>query len=57
MSRRRTIHIHDVFALLETEYPEALARQRLPATTILRCFAKGLPSVNMRIRRPEVRPF
>jgi GAF domain-containing protein len=57
---RQTIHIHDVAAEIETEYPEAKARQQITgartvlATPLLR---EGVPIGVIWIRRKEVRPF
>ena len=60
ISDRRTIHIHDVLPLLETEYPEALARQQITGTrTVLvtPLLREGVAIGTIQIRRPEVRPF
>ena len=60
MIDRQTIHIHDVVPLLETEYPEAKARQQVTSTrTVLvtPLFREGVPIGTIQIRRPEVRPF
>jgi GAF domain-containing protein len=60
---RRTIHIEDIRALPETEFPETLARRRLRgytegrtylATPLLR---EGAPIGTLVVRRVEVRPF
>src|SRR5215510_7556882 len=57
---KRTIHIHDLAAELETEYPEARPRQEatgnrtMLATPMLR---EGVPIGAIVIRRTEVRPF
>ena len=60
---RRTIHVEDVRALPETEFPDTLARHRLVgytggrtllATPLLR---EGLPVGAIMIRRAEVRAF
>jgi GAF domain-containing protein len=57
---RRTIHIHDMAAESEAEYPEAKARQQLIgfrtllATPLLR---EGVPIGAILIRRMDVRPF
>ena len=57
---RRTIHIHDVLPELETEYPEAKARQQVTGTrTVLvtPLLREGVAIGTIQIRRPEVRPF
>jgi GAF domain-containing protein len=57
---RQTIHIHDVAAEIETEFPEAKTRQQITgartvlATPLLR---EGVPIGVIWIRRTEVRPF
>jgi GAF domain-containing protein len=57
---RRTIHIHDMAAEPETEFPESLKFQRrsghrtVLATPLLR---EGSPIGTVMIRRTEVRPF
>jgi GAF domain-containing protein len=57
---RRTIHIHDLAAESETEWPEATAFQKrfghrsIVATPLLR---EGTPIGAITIRRMEVRPF
>ncbi|MBI4527842.1 MAG: GAF domain-containing protein, partial [Deltaproteobacteria bacterium] len=57
---RETIHIHDLAAELETDYPDAKTRQQLSrtrtmlATPLLR---EGIAIGNIVIRRLEVRPF
>jgi len=57
---KRTIHIHDLAAELETEYPESRSRQEatgnrtMLATPMLR---EGVPIGAIVIRRTEVRPF
>ena len=57
---RRTIHIHDLAAESETEWPEAAAFQKrfghrsILATPLLR---EGTPIGAITIRRMEVRPF
>ena len=60
ISDRQTIHIHDVLPLLETEYPEAMARQQITGTrTVLvtPLLREGVAIGTIQIRRPEVRPF
>jgi GAF domain-containing protein len=57
---RRTIHLHDMAAEAETEFPEGLSFQRrtghrtVLATPLLR---EGTPIGTIMIRRTEVRPF
>ena len=57
---RRTIHVHDLAAELETEYPESMTRQgpigtrTMLVTPMLR---EGAPIGAIVIRRTEVRPF
>ena len=57
---RQTIHIHDVAAEIETEFPDARALQRdsgtrtMLVTPLLR---EGVPIGAIIIRRTEVRPF
>jgi GAF domain-containing protein len=57
---RKPIHVHDIAAELETEFPEAKPRQLLSgartvlATPLLR---EGVPIGAIQIRRQEVRPF
>ena len=60
ISDRQTIHIHDVLTLLETEYPEAMARQQITGTrTVLvtPLLREGVAIGTIQIRRPDVRPF
>src|SRR5262249_13396339 len=57
---RRTIHIHDVVPELETEFPEAKARQQVTGTrTVLvtPLLREGIAIGTIQIRRPQVRPF
>jgi GAF domain-containing protein len=57
---RRTIHIHDVLPELETEYPEAKARQQVTGTRtalVTPLLREGVAIGTIQIRRPEVRPF
>src|SRR5262249_18849032 len=57
---RQTIHVHDVAAKIETEFPEARIAQQLRGTrTILATplLREGLPIGTIVIRRKEVRPF
>src|SRR5262249_12480594 len=57
---RETIHVHDIAAELETEFPESKPSQQLVgfrtvlATPLLR---GGIPTGTIFIRRLEVRPF
>jgi GAF domain-containing protein/anti-sigma regulatory factor (Ser/Thr protein kinase) len=57
---RQTIHVHDLVAEVETEFPESKARQQMSgvrtvlATPLLR---EGAPIGAIFIRRTEVRPF
>ena len=57
---RKTIHVHDLAAELETEFPDAKTMQMLGghrttlATPLLR---EGIPIGAILIRRMEVRPF
>ena len=57
---RQTIHVHDLAAEIETEFPESKASQSLTgartclATPLLR---EGIPIGAIMIRRTEVRPF
>src|SRR5262249_13995792 len=56
----QTIHIHDVVPLLETEYPEAKARQQVTHTrtvVVTPLLREGIAIGTIQIRRPEVRPF
>jgi GAF domain-containing protein len=57
---RKTIHVHDIAAVVETEFPESKARQQVSGTrTILvtPLLREGLAIGTMVIRRTEVRPF
>jgi GAF domain-containing protein len=57
---QQTLHVHDMEAVIETEFPDARARRQatgtrtLLATPLLR---EGLPIGTITIRRTEVRPF
>jgi signal transduction histidine kinase len=57
---RQTIHVHDLAAEIETEFPESkLAQQRFGTRTLL-CtplLSEGIPLGAILIRRIEVRPF
>ena len=63
VAERRTLHVEDLHALPETEFPETRARQRrlslsgsrtYLATPLLR---QGVPIGGIAIRRMEVQPF
>ena len=57
---RKTIHVDDLAAEIETEYPESKARQQVSGTrTILvtPLLREGVPIGTINIRRTEVRPF
>ena len=57
---RRTIHVHDVAAEVETEFPESKSlRQINPTRTMLAAplLREGVPIGVIGIRRLEVRPF
>ena len=57
---RKTLHVHDLSAELETEFPEAKASQeRLGHRTILGTplLREGVPLGVIGVRRTEVRPF
>ena len=59
---RKTIHIEDLLALPETEFPESLALARassVPARTMLvtPLIREGVPIGIIYLRRSEVRPF
>ena len=57
---RKTIHVHDIAAEMETEFPESKTRQPITgarsmlATPLLR---EGIAIGAIAIRRTEVRPF
>jgi GAF domain-containing protein/anti-sigma regulatory factor (Ser/Thr protein kinase) len=56
----QTIHVHDIVAETETEYPESKVRQQVTGTrTILATpmLREGVPIGTIVIRRQEVRPF
>ncbi len=60
MLDRKTIHVHDIAAELETDIPESKAASRLAATrTILATplLREGVSIGAIMIRRTEVRPF
>ncbi len=57
---RQTIHVHDVAAELETEFPDARSIQQVTGTrTVLATplLREGVPVGAIVIRRTEVRPF
>ena len=57
---RKTLHIHDLAAELETEFPESKAsQQRIGHRTILGTplLREGIPVGTIGVRRMEVRPF
>ena len=57
---RKTLHVHDLAAELETEFPDAKAsQQRLGHRTILGTplLREGVPLGAIGLRRTEVRPF
>jgi GAF domain-containing protein len=57
---RKTTHVHDLAAEIETEYPESKERQRLSGTRtmlVTPLLREGVPIGTINIRRTEVRPF
>jgi GAF domain-containing protein len=57
---RQTIHIHDIAAEIETEYPEARIAQQMSGTrTVLNTplLREGVAIGGIGVRRTEVRPF
>ena len=57
---RETIHIQDVVPLLDTEFPEAKARQQATGTravVVAPLLREGVAIGAIQLRRPEVRPF
>jgi signal transduction histidine kinase/putative methionine-R-sulfoxide reductase with GAF domain len=57
---RETIHVPDLAAEIETEYPESKARQQLSGTRtmlVTPLLREGVPIGVITIRRTEVRPF
>ncbi len=57
---RQTIHIHDIAAEIENEYPEARAYQQMSGTrTVLNMplLREGIAIGGISIRRTQVRPF
>ena len=60
MIDRQTIHVHDSWQRLKTEYPERGRASKFPALapySSRRCYVKVIPIGTIRIRRTEVRPF
>ena len=60
MIERQTIHVHDIAAEVETNFPRAKTAQQASGLARFlphRCFAKALPIGVIYIRRTEVRPF
>jgi signal transduction histidine kinase len=57
---RQTVHVHDLAAEIETEYPESKALQQRRGTRTILCtplLREGVPIGVILIRRLEVRPF
>ena len=57
---RKTIHVPDLAAEIETEFPESKARQQLSGTRtmlVTPLLREGVPIGVITIRRTEVRPF
>ncbi|MGE5303773.1 MAG: GAF domain-containing protein, partial [Alphaproteobacteria bacterium] len=57
---RRTIHVADLAAEVETEYPESKIRQQIAGTStmlVTPLLREGVPIGTINIRRTEVRPF
>ena len=57
---RQTIHVHDLAAEVETEFPESkLAQERFGTRTLLSAplMREGVPLGAILVRRTEVRPF
>jgi GAF domain-containing protein len=57
---KKTIHVHDLAAEIETEYPESKARQKVSGTRtmlVTPLLREGVPIGTINIRRTEVRPF
>jgi GAF domain-containing protein len=57
---RKTIHVHDLAAEIETEYPESKSRQKVSGTRtmlVTPLLREGMPIGTINIRRTEVRPF
>jgi GAF domain-containing protein len=57
---RKTIHVHDLAAERETEFPESKERQKLSGTRtmlVTPLLREGVPIGTINIRRTDVRPF
>jgi signal transduction histidine kinase len=57
---KKTIHVHDLAAEVETEYPESKERQKYAGTRtmlVTPLIREGVPIGTINIRRTEVRPF
>ena len=57
---RKTTHVHDLAAEIETDFPESMERQRLSGTRtmlVTPLLREGVPVGTINIRRTEVRPF
>jgi signal transduction histidine kinase len=57
---KKTIHVHDLAAERETEFPESKERQKLSGTRtmlVTPLLREGIPIGSINIRRTEVRPF
>jgi len=57
---RKTIHVADLVAEVETEYPESKIRQQIAGTRtmlVTPLLREGVPIGTINIRRTEVRPF
>jgi GAF domain-containing protein len=57
---QQTIHVHDMEAEIEAEFPDAKARRQVTGTRTLLAtplLREGLPIGTIMIRRSEVRPF
>ena len=57
---RKTIHVHDLLAEIETEYPESKARQQLSGTRtmlVTPLLREGVPIGTINIRRTEAHLF
>ena len=60
MVDRKTIHVDDILAEIDTEYPEARAVQQVASTRTMLAtplLRQGEPIGSIAIRRTEVRPF
>ncbi len=57
---RKTIHVADLIAEIDTEYPESKIRQQIAGTRtmlVTPLLREGVPVGTINIRRTEVRPF